>query len=97
MGDLIQLIGVGTVSAAGLIVVIGGTVRFALGPVMKARRIAAEAAAKPPDTARLDARMDRLEEEVRQLGETLDRVNAVAEFNAQLRSGATPPPTLPPA
>ncbi len=95
MNDLIQLIGVGSVSAAGLIVVIGVTVRIALGPVMKAKRLAAAAAANPPNTARIEARMDALEEEVRRLGETLDRVATTVEFDAQLRTGKTPP-TLPP-
>ena len=96
MGDIIQLIGVSTVSAAGLIVVIGVTIRIALGPIVKARRLAAAAAATPPDTARIDARMDTLEEEVRRLGDAVDRVAAVAEFDAKLRAGTTPPPTLPP-
>jgi hypothetical protein len=96
MGDLIQLIGVSTVSAAGLILVIGATIRFALGPIVRAKRLAAAAAATPPDTARIDARMDALEEEVRRLGDAVDRVAAVAEFDAQLRAGSTPPPTLPP-
>ncbi len=97
MGDLIQLIGVGSVSAAGLIIVLSVGVRIALGPVMKAKRLAGAAAANPPDTARLDARMDRLEEGLRQLGETLERVATTAEFDAQLRTGAAPRPPLPPA
>ncbi len=95
--DIIQLIGVGTVSAATLVVVIGATVRFVFNPLIKARRLAATAAAtSSADTARLNARMDTLEEEMRRLGETLDRVAAAAEFDAQLRAGAAPPPQLPP-
>ncbi len=88
--DVIQLIGVSSVALAGLVVVIGVTVRFVFSPVVKARRLAAaSAAASSQDTARLDARMDALEEEVRHLGAALDRVAAAAEFDAQLRAGAS--------
>lgn len=95
-GGLAQLITLSATAAAGLIVVLGVTVRFALGPVMKAKRLAAAAAATPPDTARLEARMGTLEEELRQLGETVERVAAVVEFDNQLRSGEPPQRPLPP-
>ncbi len=96
--DIVQLIGVGTVSAATLVVVIGVTVRFVFNPLIKARRLAASAAATcSADTARLGARMDALEEEVRHLGEALDRVATAADFDAQLRAGPTSPRQLPPS
>jgi hypothetical protein len=97
MGDLIQLIGVSTVCAAGLIGVVGLVVRVVLVPVARSKHLAAAAQAQSQssDTARLDGRMDALEEEVRRLGESLERVAATAEFDAQLRAGAAPPPQLP--
>ncbi len=100
--DIIQLIGVGTVSAATLVLVIGATVRFVFNPLIKARRLAANtaassAAAAADTTARLDARLDALEEEVRHLGQVLDRVAAATEFDAQLRAGAASPQQLPPS
>ncbi len=50
----------------------------------------------PADNARLEARMDSLEEEMRLLGDTVERVASLVEFDAQLRSGATAG-RLPPA
>ncbi len=52
-----------------------------------------------PDTAGLQARVEALEDELRQLSESFDRVAAAAEFDAQLRSGVTAgaPSRLPPA
>ena len=41
-----------------------------------------------------DSRVAALEDEVRQLRESLDRVTAMVEFDHQLR-GAAPPPPLP--
>ncbi len=94
---IIQVIGVGTVAIATLVVVVGATVRLVFAPVMKAKRLAAStAAATATNSARLDGRMDALEEEVRHLGEALDRVAAAAEFDAQLRTGAAPRQQLPP-
>src|SRR5512144_591030 len=96
-GDIGELIAVSAMAAAGLIVVIGATIRIALGPLVKAKRLAAAAPTNPPDTGRLEARMGALEEEVRQLGDTLDRVATTVEFDAQLRAGTAPRPPLPPA
>ncbi len=97
-GGLIQVITVGATAAAGVIVVLGLTVRFVFNPVIKARRLAATAAAtSAAETARLGARMDALEEEVRHVGEALDRVATTAEFDRQLRAGAAPPTRLPPS
>ena len=87
-GDIILLIGVSTVAAGTLIGVTALAVRVVFAPVLKARRLAAQAQSPPPDAARLDARMDSLEEEMRQMGETMNRVAAALEFDAQLRSGA---------
>ena len=95
-GEIIQIIAVGATALAGVVVVIGVTVRLVFAPVVKARRLAAAAAATTSaDSARLDARMDTLEEEVRHLGEALDRVATAAEFDRQLH-GAPAPPALPP-
>lgn len=97
-GGLVQVITVGATSLAALVVVVGVTVRLVLvGPQLKAKRLAAaSAAAAASDSGRLQARMDALEEEVRHLGEALDRVAAAADFDAQLRSGADSPRQLPP-
>jgi len=97
--DLVQLIGVSTVCVAGLIGVAGLVVRVVIVPVARAKlaTAAAQAQSQSSDTARLDGRMDALEEEVRRLGDSLERVAAAAEFDAQLRAGATPPPQLPSA
>ncbi len=96
-GELIQVIGVGATALAGLFVVAALTVRFVFAPVTKAKRLAAASAATgTADTSWLDARMDALEEEVRHLGEALDRVATAAEFDAQLRSAPASPPQLPP-
>lgn len=85
--QIIQLIGVGTVSIATLVAVVGVTMRFALMPLVKARR---QAALPAPDTARLDLRMDALEEEVRHLGSAVERVATAVEFDAQLRAPNDP-------
>lgn len=42
-----------------------------------------------------DARTAALEEEVRQLRESLDKVTAIVEFDHQLRGGTTPSTRLP--
>ena len=97
-GDVIQIIAVATVALAGLAVVVGATVRIALvGPRLKAQRLAAAAAAGADsgESARLAARMDALEDEVRQIGQTLERVAAVSEFDRQLRAGGDPAGRLP--
>lgn len=98
-GEIIQLIGVSATALAGLLVVIGVTVRLAVvGPRLRARKLAAaSAAASTADTARLNARMDALEEEMRHLGEALDRVATTAEFDRQLRAGSAAPTRLPPS
>ena len=97
-GELIQIITVSSMCAGALAVVVGATVRLLLvGPRLKAQRLAAEAAAAAAasgETARLDARMDALEDEVRQLGQTMQRVAEAVEFDAQLR--APQAPSLPP-
>ncbi len=95
-GGLIQVITVGATATAALIAVTGVTVRLVFAPVLKAKRQAAMAPPNPPDTARVDARMDALEEEVRRLADTLDRVVTTVEFDQQLHSGAPSPRPLPP-
>ncbi|HEX9108986.1 MAG TPA: hypothetical protein VF832_17185 [Longimicrobiales bacterium] len=53
------------------------------------------AARQPPPQALPpadDARVAALEEEVRQLRESLDKVTAIVEFDHQLRGGTSPPP-----
>lgn len=82
-GATIQLMGVATVCGLAMVGAIGVTVRFALMPLIKARR---QGVAPPPDTARLDGRMDALEEEVRQLGSSMQRLAEAVEFDAQLRA-----------
>ncbi len=90
-GAIIRTIGVTFGAPAALVIVVVATVRLVFGPVMKARRLAATAAATPStDTAQLNARVDALEEEVRHLGDALARVAAAAEFHAELRGGAAP-------
>ncbi len=90
MGELLALIAVGSTAAAGLIIVIGVTVRIVFVPMKKARLLAAAAADSAPEaTARLEARVSALEEEVRQLGDGLERVIAAVEFDTQLRAGAS--------
>jgi len=42
-----------------------------------------------------DGRVAALEEEVRQLRESMDRVTAMVEFDHQLRGGSMPPTRLP--
>lgn len=72
----------------GLIVAAAATVRFVVNPVLKARRVGAEPdPAATAGAARVDARLAALEEDVRQLGDALERVAATAEFDAQLRAG----------
>ncbi len=94
-GAVIPTIGVTFGAPAAVVIVAVAAVRLAFAPVLKARRLAAGAAAtSSADAARLEARMDALEEEVRHLGQALDRVAAAAEFDAQLRAGAAP--RLPP-
>ena len=97
--ESIQIITVGTMCLGALAVVVGATVRIALvGPKLKAQRLAAAAAAVAPpsaDSARLAARMDAMEEEMRQIGQTVERVAAAVEFDAQLRAGAGQAPRLP--
>lgn len=97
-GDLIQIITVSTMCAGALAVVVGATVRLLLvGPRLKAQRLAAAAAAADSsESARLTARMDALEDEVRQIGQTLERVASAVEFDAQLRApqAASLPPRL---
>ncbi len=95
-GGLIQVITVGATATAALIAVTGVTVRLVFSPVLKAKRQAVIARTNPPDTARVDARMDALEEEVRRLGEAMERVAATVEFDQQLHSGAPSPRPLPP-
>ncbi len=94
--EIIQLIGVSTVAVTTLIAITAVAVRAVFGPVLKARRLAAEKQAAP-DTTRLEARMDVFEDELRQLAQSVERVASAAEFDAQLRSGAAPPPRLPDA
>ncbi len=90
MGEFIALIAVGSTAAAGLIIVIGVTVRIVFSPILKAKRLAATTAASAPEaTARLEARLGALEEEMRQQGEALERVIAAVEFDTQLRAGAS--------
>jgi len=71
--------------------------RIIVGSIVKLR--GAQVAPPPRDTARLEARMDTLEEEMRLLGDTVERMAVMMEFDAQLRSGAAATPTaqLPPA
>ncbi len=71
--------------------------RFALRPIVESiARLRglpeAPAAVAPPD----DGRVAALEEEVRQLRESLERVTALVEFDAQLRGGSAPARALPP-
>ncbi len=97
-GAVIPVIAVVTGGLMGLVVVVGLTVRLVFSPVMKAKRLAASAAAtSSAETTRLAARMDALEEEMRHLGEALDRVATTAEFDRQLRAGAAVPTRLPPS
>ena len=98
--EIIQLVIVSTMGLSTLVGVSAIAVRVALvGPRLKAQRLAAAAAAaaQSGDGARLSARMDALEEEMRQLGQALERVAAVAEFDARLRAGAGQPRRLPEA
>ena len=60
--------------------------RLVVGSIVKLR--GPQAPPPSPDAARLEARVDALEDEMRQLGDTLDRVLTTVEFDAQLRSGA---------
>ena len=70
--------------------------RIIIGSAVKLR--GTQVTPQPQDAARLQARMDALEEEVRLLGDTVEHMVSKMEFDAQLRSGAAASPTaqLPP-
>ncbi len=72
--------------------------RVALKPIVEsiARLRGLPPAASAPAPAD-DGRVAALEEEVRQLRDSLERLTALVEFDAQLRAGASPAPRLPQA
>lgn len=86
------------VMASGALVIVAAlgmgaiVIRTAINGLVRLR-----AARQPPPQALPgadDARVAALEEEVRQLRESLDKVTAIVEFDHQLRGG-TAPPVLP--
>ncbi len=76
------------VAALGMGAIVLKTVINGLARLKNARQ-AAPVAAPPPDDRRLAA----LEEEVRQLRESLERVSTIVEFDHQLRGAQPAPPT----
>ncbi len=86
-----DLVGLVAVTAIFLIPSLAVFTRFALRPIVdsvaRLRGLPeAPAVPAPPD----DARVAALEEEVRQLRDSLERVTALVEFDAQLRRPAEP-------
>lgn len=91
-----DLVGLVAVTAIFLVPSLAIFTRFALRPIVEsiARLRGLPEAPAPPAPAD-DGRVAALEEEVRQLRESLERVTALVEFDAQLRAGAAPRPSLP--
>jgi len=92
-----DLVGFVAVTAIFLIPSLAIFTRFALRPIVESivrlRGLPAAPGVLPPAD---DGRVAALEEEVHQLRESLERVSALVEFDAQLRVGSATTPVLPP-
>lgn len=72
--------------------------RIIVGSIVRLR--GARPLPPPPEVARMEGRLEALEDEMRQMSDRLDRVVTAVEFDAQLRGGASataPSAQLPPA
>lgn len=84
-----SIITTGVISLAGLTVVAGVTLRFAIKPFLKDWR---ELRGKELPGAGLssDPRLDRMEQQLEQMEFSINRLLEVSEFDHQLKSGDPP-------
>lgn len=83
---------IGMMAVFGIFVVpsIGLTARFALKPIVESVLRVREALDRQRPLAE-DPRVTTLQQEITELRETVDRLSAAAEFDAQLRAGGGSP------
>lgn len=84
--DSNDIVGLVAVIAIFLVPSLGLTARFALKPIVDSVLRVREALDRQRPTAIEDSRVTALQHEVNDLRETVERLTAAAEFDAQLRA-----------
>ncbi len=86
------------IAAIGIVLIpsIGLTARFALKPIVEAIVRLKDAFPQGAGTTpQVEQRLAAVEDEMRQLRDGFERLASAVEFDAQLRAGAAPSPSLP--